>query len=187
MTEAAARRPAAPVVGERAGLAARLKRLAGTRSGVLLAFAAGAVAAFALPPFHLLPLLLLSVPAAGLAGRRGVGPCARRVARLPVRARPSHGRSLLDLPFAADRSVAAWLVDPDLRRRAGRDPGGLRRPGRGRRPRPAQARAPCRCCCASAHFGWWASGCAAGSSPAFPGTCSARSGWSRTRSRSSRR
>jgi apolipoprotein N-acyltransferase len=62
MTETAERRQSAPVVGERAGPAARLKRLAGARSGLLLAFAAGAVAAFALPPFHLLPLLLLSVP-----------------------------------------------------------------------------------------------------------------------------
>ena len=62
MTEAAARREVAPVLAEGTGLAGRIKRLAGTRSGLLLAFAAGAVAAFALPPFYLLPLLLLSVP-----------------------------------------------------------------------------------------------------------------------------
>jgi apolipoprotein N-acyltransferase len=77
MTEAAARREAAVLAGG-TGLAGRIKRLAGTRSGLLLAFAAGALAAFALPPFYLLPLLLLSVPAliwliAGAAGPARAG------------------------------------------------------------------------------------------------------------------
>jgi apolipoprotein N-acyltransferase len=62
MTAAAARPELAPIHPGGAGLAARIKRLAGARSGLLLAIATGAVAAFALPPFYLVPLLLLSVP-----------------------------------------------------------------------------------------------------------------------------
>jgi apolipoprotein N-acyltransferase len=80
MTEAATRREvASPVVATEAGIAARIKRLARARAGLILAFGTGALAAFALPPFYLVPLLLLSVPAlvwlvagAGGLGRAGV-------------------------------------------------------------------------------------------------------------------
>lgn len=76
MTQAAARREVASAAAANgAGLAARIKRLAGTRSGPLLALGAGALAAFALPPFYLLPLLLLTVPVLVwlLAGAAGPG------------------------------------------------------------------------------------------------------------------
>ncbi|HSD35215.1 MAG TPA: apolipoprotein N-acyltransferase [Alphaproteobacteria bacterium] len=57
----------------RGGLRSALGRRAGTRAGLALALLAGALAAFALPPFHIVPLLLLSIPVllalvAGAAG-----------------------------------------------------------------------------------------------------------------------
>jgi apolipoprotein N-acyltransferase len=75
MSEAAARREIARSSGPRgAGLAARLSALAPSRLGLVLAFATGAVATFALPPFYLLPLLLLSIPALVLLVSGAAGP-----------------------------------------------------------------------------------------------------------------
>lgn len=62
MTEIAAGQSAAPADPREAELAARIRRLAGARAGLALALGVGALAAFALPPFHLVPLLLVAVP-----------------------------------------------------------------------------------------------------------------------------
>lgn len=80
MSEAAARRGAAPPApASRAGLSGRVGALAARRAGLGLALGAGALAAFALPPFHQVWLLLLAVPAllwlvggAAGAGRAGL-------------------------------------------------------------------------------------------------------------------
>ena len=61
MTEALARQRAA-AAGQKIGLAARIRRYADTRSGLAIALGSGALAAFALPPFYLVPLLLISLP-----------------------------------------------------------------------------------------------------------------------------
>ncbi len=78
MTEAAAGPSAASAEPRRAGLAARIRRLSGTRQGLALALGVGALAALALPPVHLLPLLLAAVPVliwlvAGASGPKRAG------------------------------------------------------------------------------------------------------------------
>jgi apolipoprotein N-acyltransferase len=75
MSEAAARREIArPGSARGGGPAARLGALAATRSGLAIAFGCGAVATFALPPFHVLPLLLLSIPVLLLLVGAAAGP-----------------------------------------------------------------------------------------------------------------
>ena len=61
MTEALARQSAA---GSQTaiGFAARIRRYAGSRTGLAIALGSGALAACALPPFFLVPLLLVSLP-----------------------------------------------------------------------------------------------------------------------------
>jgi apolipoprotein N-acyltransferase len=61
MTEALARQRAT-AAGREIGLAARIRRYADTKAGLALALGSGALAAFALPPVFLVPLLLISLP-----------------------------------------------------------------------------------------------------------------------------
>jgi apolipoprotein N-acyltransferase len=62
MTDALARQGAA-AAQRKFGLAARIGRQADRRVGLAIALGSGALAAFALPPFFLVPLLLISLPA----------------------------------------------------------------------------------------------------------------------------
>ncbi|HXV23394.1 MAG TPA: apolipoprotein N-acyltransferase [Alphaproteobacteria bacterium] len=63
MTEAAAGGGAADPAGRRnESFCARLRGLGGTRAGLILAFGSGALAALALPPLYILPVLFLAVP-----------------------------------------------------------------------------------------------------------------------------
>src|SRR5437867_13365421 len=62
MTDALARQSAA-AAQRKFGLAARIGRQADRRVGLAIALGSGALAAFALPPFFLVPLLLISLPA----------------------------------------------------------------------------------------------------------------------------
>ena len=61
MSEALARQRAMET-GSQIGLAARIRRYADTRAGLAVALGSGALAALALPPLYLLPLLLISFP-----------------------------------------------------------------------------------------------------------------------------
>ncbi len=63
MSDAAARGDAADPARRREGsLCARIRRAGGTRVGLVLALGSGALAALALPPFYMVPVLFLAVP-----------------------------------------------------------------------------------------------------------------------------
>ena len=88
MTEALARQRAA-AAGQKIGLAARIRRYADTRSGLAIALGSGALAAFALPPFYLVPLLLISLPIllwllAGASGPMRAGRSPQEACELAV-------------------------------------------------------------------------------------------------------
>ena len=131
MTEALARQSAA---GSQTaiGLAARIRRYAGSRTGLAIALGSGALAACALPPFFLRPAAPRQLAITAMAFGRSFWAVPRRFHRFCLRHRAPHRRALLDLAFSADRSMAARLADSAFRRRACCNPRGLQR-ARGRR------------------------------------------------------
>ena len=107
-------------------LQSRLAALRGLRAD-MAALGLGALAAAALPPFHVIPVLLVSVP--GLLVLLDAAPFSRGggAARLVVRPRPPRARALLDHRGDPVRGGALLVAGAACRARAGGGARGVHR------------------------------------------------------------